>query len=108
MSTPQPRINVTGSAVRDEIFLVRALITHPMETGLRKDEHGQAIPRRIINRFTCRYNGATVFTTELHEAVAANPYIEFHVRARDSGTLEYQWEEDGGAIFTLQSHLAVG
>ncbi len=43
----------------------------------------------------------------LHEAVAANPYIEFHVRARDSGTLDYIWEEDGGAVFTLQSSLTV-
>jgi sulfur-oxidizing protein SoxZ len=107
MSTPQPRINVPSNAVRDEVFLVRSLITHPMETGLRKDAQGAIIPRKIINSFTCRYNGEIVFKTELYEAIAANPYIEFHVRARDSGTLEYVWEEDGGAIFTLQSSLTV-
>ena len=65
------------------------------------------IPRKIINSFTCRYNGEVVFKTELHEAVAANPYIEFHVRAGDTGTLDYTWEEDGGAVFTLQSTLTV-
>ena len=107
MSTPQPRVNVPSQAVRDEIFLVRALITHAMETGLRKDEQGQVIPRKIINSFTCRYNGEVVFKTEFYEAVAANPYLEFHVRARDSGTLDYVWEEDGGAVFTLQSSLTV-
>ena len=48
-----------------------------------------------------------MFKTELYEAVAANPYIEFYVRARDSGTLDFIWEEDGGAIFTLQSSLTV-
>lgn len=107
MSTPLPRVNVPSSAARNEIFQVRSLITHPMDTGLRKDEQGNIIPRKIINSFTCRYNGEMVFMAELHEAVAANPYFEFYVRARDSGTLEYIWEEDGGAIFTLQSTLTV-
>jgi len=107
MSTPMPRINAPSSAAPGEIFQVRSLITHPMETGLRKDEQGAVIPRKIINSFTCRYNGEIVFKTELYEAVAANPYIEFYVRARDSGTLDYIWEEDGGATFALQSRLTV-
>ena len=107
MNTPLPRINVPSTAARGEIFQVRSLITHPMETGLRKDEQGTIIPRKIINSFTCRYNGEVVFKTDLYEAVAANPYIEFYVRARDSGTLDYIWEEDGGATFTLQSTLTV-
>jgi len=107
MSTPQPRINVPNMAVRDEIFQVRALITHAMETGLRKDAQGEVIPRKIINSFACRYNGEMVFKAELYEAVAANPYIEFYVRARDSGTLDYVWEEDGGAVYSLQSSLTV-
>jgi sulfur-oxidizing protein SoxZ len=107
MNTPLPRVNVPSTAVRNEIFQVRSLITHPMDTGLRQDEQGKIIPRKIIHTFTCRYNGETVFKAELHEAVAANPYIEFYVRARDSGTLEYIWEEDGGATFTLQSTLTV-
>ena len=107
MTASLPRVNVPSSATRGEIFVVRSLITHPMETGLRKDELGEIIPRRIINSFTCRYNGEIVFKTELHEAVAANPYIEFQVRALESGTLDYVWEEDGGAVFTLQSALTV-
>ena len=107
MTASLPRINAPSSAARGEIFQVRSLITHPMETGLRKDEQGMSIPRKIINSFTCRYNGKVVFKTDLHEAIAANPYIEFHVRAGDSGTLDYTWEEDGGAVFTLQSTLTV-
>ena len=107
MTASLPRVNVPSSATRGEIFVVRSLITHPMETGLRRDEQGELIPRKIINSFTCRYNGEIVFKAELHEAVAANPYIEFHVRALESGTLDYVWEEDGGAVFTLQSALTV-
>jgi sulfur-oxidizing protein SoxZ len=65
------------------------------------------IPRKIINKFVCRYNGAAVFSVDLHEAVAANPFIEFHLRATESGRLEFVWEEDGGMVFRLEHRLAV-
>jgi sulfur-oxidizing protein SoxZ len=107
MSEPQPRINVTRSAVRDEIFLVRALITHPMETGLRKDESGQAIPRRIINRFTCELNGKPVCEMVLHPAISANPYISFFVKVEESGTFVFAWHDDDGSVHKAESKIDV-
>jgi sulfur-oxidizing protein SoxZ len=79
-----------------------------METGLRYDDQGAIIPRKIINTFSCRYGDATVFSADFHESVSANPYIEFYIRATDSGPLEFIWEEDGGGVFRLEHHLAVG
>jgi sulfur-oxidizing protein SoxZ len=108
MFTPVPRVQVPSVAAKGEIFQVKTLITHQMETGLRHDDQGKVIPRKIINKFTCRYNGAEVFGVDLHEAVAANPYIEFYLRATESGRLEFIWEEDGGGIYGLAHHLAVG
>jgi sulfur-oxidizing protein SoxZ len=107
MGTPVPRVKAPSTAAKGEVFQVKTLITHPMETGLRKDDAGNPIPRKIINSFTCRYNGAVVFSVDLHEAVAANPYMEFYARAGDSGTLEFTWQEDGGAVFTMQQSLTV-
>ena len=78
-----------------------------METGLRQDRNGNAVPRKIINKFVCRYNGAVVFSVDLHEAMAANPYIEFDLRATESGRLEFVWREDGGGIYALAHHLVV-
>ena len=83
------------------------MISHQMETGLRHDEKGAVIPRKIINRFVCRYDGAEVFSVDLHEAVAANPYLEFYLRATESGQLEFVWEEDGGDVYSLSHHLTV-
>jgi sulfur-oxidizing protein SoxZ len=48
-----------------------------------------------------------VFKVDLHEAVAANPFFEFSLRVTESGTLDFVWEEDGGAIYTLSHHLTV-
>jgi sulfur-oxidizing protein SoxZ len=108
MFSPVPRVQVPSAAAKGEIFQVKTLITHQMETGLRHDDQGKVIPRKIINKFTCRYNGTEVFGVDLHEAVAANPYIEFYLRATESGPIEFIWEEDGGGIYGLAHHLAVG
>jgi sulfur-oxidizing protein SoxZ len=107
MAAPTPRIQVPSTATKDEIFQVKALISHQMETGLRHDSEGRVIPRVIINKFICRYNGIDVFTVDLHEAVAANPYFEFYLRATESGRLDFVWKEDGGAVYSLAHELKV-
>ena len=56
-----------------------------METGLRSDENGAVIPRKIINRFVCTYAGTVVFSVDLHEAVSANPFFEFFLVATETG-----------------------
>jgi sulfur-oxidizing protein SoxZ len=108
MFIPTPRVQVPSTAANGEIFQVKALISHRMETGLRRDDQGDVIPRNIINRFSCRYNDVVVFGVDLHEAVAANPYLEFYLRATKSGRLEFVWEEDGGHIYALTHQLTVG
>jgi sulfur-oxidizing protein SoxZ len=107
MFTPAPRVQVPDAARKGEIFQVKALITHQMETGLRHDSEGTVIPRKIISKFVCRYNDVVVFRVNLHEAVAANPYIEFYLRATESGRLEFVWEEDGGGVYSLAHYLMV-
>ena len=108
MFTPTPRVQVPSVAAKGEVFQVKALISHQMETGLRRDPQGDVIPRKIINKFVCRYNDVVVFSVDLHEAVAANPYIEFYLRATESGRLEFVWQEDGGGVYALAHELTVG
>jgi len=107
MFTPTPRVQVPSAAAKGEVFPVKTLISHQMETGLRRDDQGNVIPRKIINKFTCRYNDVVVFSVDLHEAVAANPFIEFYLRATESGRLAFVWEEDGGDTYALEHHLTV-
>jgi len=63
MVAPMPRVQVPSAATKGEIFQVKAIISHQMETGLRKDHEGNVIPRLIINKFVCRYNGVDVFSS---------------------------------------------
>ena len=107
MTAPVPRIVVPETVRKGEIFTVKTIISHPMETGLRKDEHGSVIPRKIVNKFSCSYGGTLVFSVDLHEAVSANPFFEFELVATESGNLQFVWEEDGGGLYGLEHDLVV-
>ena len=82
------RVIVPDRARKGETFEIKALIGHSMETGFRKNAEGDAIPRDIVTRFSCRYDGEDIFVWELHPGVAANPFIAFHAVATRSGDIE--------------------
>lgn len=100
-------IQAPASARKGEAIEVRVTIAHTMETGFRPGADGRVLPRDIVRRFTCRYNGETVFSAELHPAIAANPYLAFHVLADASGTLEFEWQGDNGFAQVEQRALQV-
>ena len=89
-------INVPPKAKRGEIIDIKTLISHPMESGYRPGLDGSVIPRDIITRFVCTYNGEEVFSATLSPAIAANPFIVFSLIARESGTIAFHWTGDNG------------
>jgi len=101
------RIQVPASLSQGEVFEVRVLIRHPMETGLRHNDIGQLIPQNVIHLLTCRYNGVEVFRAELFPGVAANPYVSFFTTAVASGELEVSWTDDGGQTGTERASVMV-
>lgn len=90
------RVIVPDRARKGETFEIKALIGHPMETGFRKNAEGDAIPRDIVTRFSCRYDGEDIFAWELHPGVAANPFVAFHAVATRSGDIELVWSGMNG------------
>ncbi len=103
----QPRIRVPQSAKKGEVVEIRTLLTHPMESGQRRDADGKPIPRKIINRFTCRYNGKLVFDAKLEPGIAANPTLNFFIRCTASGKLEFAWTDDDGSIYATTQAITV-
>ena len=90
------RVQLPASAKRGEVIEVRIAIQHPMETGFRFDISGRAIPKNVINRLVCRYNGVEVFRAEMGSGVAANPYLQFYAVAEASGEMAFEWIDDNG------------
>jgi sulfur-oxidizing protein SoxZ len=88
--------NVPKRVRRGELFEVKVLIQHPMESGQRRDDRGAIIPRDIIHSLSCTYNGDLVLRASLFPAISANPFLSFHVLAEKSGTIEFAWQDDQG------------
>lgn len=103
----KPRIRVPANPKKGEVIEVKTLITHPMETGQRKDAAGATIPRKIVNTMTVTFNGKPVFQAKLEPAISANPYLSFHMRAEESGTLIFTWKDDGGAEYKAEQKITV-
>ncbi len=96
MAASKPRVRLPDQAQTGEIIEVKALITHVMETGNRKDSEGKPIPRNIIHTFTAHYDGALVFKAELGPSISANPYLSFHLKVPGPGELMVSWKDDDG------------
>ena len=103
----KPRIKLPKEAKKGEVIEIKTLIAHVMETGLRKDADGKIIPRRIINKFTCEFNGKPVFSVDLEPAVAANPYMQFTAKVDESGTFRFTWVDDDGTVTTAEEKITV-
>ncbi len=95
------------AALRGDIFEVRATIAHAMETGYRVDSAGATVPRDVIRRIECRYEGELVFAADLWPAISANPLVAFHLRATTSGTISVTWSGDNGFTHTESVSLTV-
>jgi sulfur-oxidizing protein SoxZ len=104
----EPRIRVPRQARKGETIEIRTLISHPMESGHRRDVQGQLIPRHIIHTFRCTYNNEEVFRADWHPAVAANPYLLFYTVATESGRLRFEWVDDDGTVYTTEAEITVG
>jgi sulfur-oxidizing protein SoxZ len=89
-------VNLPKTAKAGEVIEIKALIAHPMETGYRPGPNGRILPRDIITRFTCMYNGTIVFSAEFYPAMSANPYLAFTTVATESGTILLTWAGDNG------------
>jgi sulfur-oxidizing protein SoxZ len=100
-------IKLPDTAAPGEVIEIRALIQHPMETGYRPGPNGTILPRDIIRRFTCTYDGEVIFTAELHPAIAANPFLSFTTVATRTGPVTFTWEGDHGFSQTETATLTV-
>jgi sulfur-oxidizing protein SoxZ len=107
-------ITIPKNAKRGEVIEVRVLIQHPMETGFRRGSDGAMLKRDLIRKFTARFveagvttEGTLVFSANLHAAIAANPYLSFHLRAERAGKFIFTWEGDNGFLHREEVMLQV-
>ncbi len=104
----KPRVKVPKSADAGEVITIKTLISHKMESGQRKDKEGNVIPRSIINRFTCEFNGEMVIDVTIEPAISTNPFFEFEAKVPESGEFTFTWYDDDGDVYTETKSITVG
>lgn len=102
----QPRIRIPRTARRGEAIEIRTLIDHPMETGIRLDG-SKPPPRNMLNRLLVRMNGETVFSADLRNGTAANPYHVLFVTVEKTSDFEFVWTGEDGRSFTAAAKVTV-
>ncbi len=83
---------------KGDVATVKCLISHPMETGLRKDKKtGKVIPAHFVQNVTATHNGNDVMVAHWSGAISKNPYLSFKFSGAAKGdTLKVAWTDNKG------------
>lgn len=100
-------VNVPKTASSGQVIEIKTLISHPMETGYRPDATGKILPRDIIKKFVCAYNGVEIFSADLYPAIAANPFLTFTTVATESGVITLTWTDDDDKLYVEKANIVV-
>ncbi len=103
----KPRVKVPKTAAAGSTITIKTLIKHKMESGQRKDSDGNVIPRSIINRFTCDFNGENVIDVTMEPAISTNPFLEFEATVPEAGEFKFTWYDDDGDIYEDAKSIAI-
>jgi len=80
------------------VVTVKALITHPMETGARKDQKtGELVPAEFIQEVTCEHNGKVNMTSQWSGAISKNPYFSYEFAGVKGDKVKLSWVDNKGA-----------
>ena len=91
-----------------DVTTVKALIKHPMDTGLVKDKKtGKVIPAHFIQEVTCEHGGNKVMTAMWGAAVSKNPYLSFKFTGAKAGdTIKLSWVDNKGESDSAETQVS--
>ncbi len=85
---------------------VKALITHPMETGLRKNKKtGGKIPAHYITDLEVTANGKPVITAKWTGSISKNPFISFSYAGSKDDKIKLTWKDNTGKSDSIEKKV---
>lgn len=87
---------------------VKALMSHEMETGQRKDSKtGNLIPAHHIQEVVAEHNGKVVMTAYWSGAISKNPYLSFKFKGGKPGdSIKLSWVDNKGEKDSVDSKIS--
>ena len=90
------KVKIRGK-VKDGVANVKSLMSHPMETGTRRDPEGNLIAAHYIEKVTCFKNDQEVLSANWGASVSKNPYFAFKVKNSAPGdVIRITWTDNLG------------
>ena len=89
------------------ITTVKSLMSHPMETGTRKDSKtGKKIPAHHITEVTAEHNGNVIMTANWAGGISKNPYLSFKFKGGAAGEMvKISWVDNKGESDSLEAAI---
>ncbi|MCP4334149.1 MAG: thiosulfate oxidation carrier complex protein SoxZ [Gammaproteobacteria bacterium] len=83
---------------KDGVTTVKTLISHPMDSGLRKNSKtGEKIPAHYVTEVTAEHRGNVVMTGNWSGGISKNPYLSFKFKGAASGDMiKISWVDNKG------------
>ena len=93
--------------MKGDVAEVKALMSHPMETGLRKNKKtGEKIPAHFIKDVVCEHKGTKVMVASWGVAVSKNPYLAFKFKGGAKGdTVKVSWTDNKGGSASADTKI---
>jgi sulfur-oxidizing protein SoxZ len=87
--------------LKGDVTEIKVLMSHPMETGRKKDDFDQLIPAHFVQLLTATLNGQTVLEAQWGTGISKNPYLTFRLKGAKVGdTVVVTWLDNLGKTAT--------
>jgi sulfur-oxidizing protein SoxZ len=103
--TGQGKILLPARITRNAVINVRALLSHPMLTGMSRDSAGIPIPAYFVNEVEVTYGGERVAHFEWTSGISRDPFVGFSLRASREAPLTVTWKDNKGGVYTQSADV---
>ena len=101
----QGKIILPTKISRNAVINIRALLSHPMLTGMSRDQAGIPIPAYFVNDVVITYGGERIAHFEWSSGISRDPFVGFSLRATKEAPVAVTWKDNKGGVFTQSADI---
>ena len=101
----QGKIILPAKIARNAVINIRALLSHPMLTGMSRDQAGVPIPAYFVNEVEVTYGGERVAHFEWSSGISRDPFVGFSLRASKEAPVTVTWRDNKGGVYTSSADV---
>ncbi|HEV7705150.1 MAG TPA: thiosulfate oxidation carrier complex protein SoxZ [Gemmatimonadaceae bacterium] len=101
----QGKVILPVKIVRNAVINVRTLLSHPMLTGMSRDQAGIPIPAYFVNEVEVTYGGERIAHFEWSSGISRDPFVGFSLRASKEAPLTVTWKDNKGGVYSSSADV---